>query len=140
MSLKLDCYQPGCEETYMNQQQKNYFRARLIEWREQLMAESRASLQRIRTNENTGGDLVDESVKNNNRVMNFIIRKRAEETIQKINAALGRLDDGSYGYCLESGVEIGINRLLAYPVATLSIEAQELFENRQRNRQLSMAL
>lgn len=140
MSLELNCYMPHCGETYMNQRQKDFFRARLTVWREQLLAEVRTSMQRIRTDENTGGDLIDQSVKDNNRIMDFITRGRTEETIRKINAALRRLDEGSYGYCLESGEEIGLERLLAYPIATLSVEAQELFENHQRIRRVSAAL
>jgi len=140
MQFKADCYQPHHQESYMNQRQKEFFRAKLIAWRERLHAEGEASLQRIRTTENSGGDEADQSVKEHNKVMDYFTRRRTEETIASINAALDRLKDGSYGYCLESGEEIGIKRLLAYPTATLSVEAQEFFEEHQRVRQYSVAL
>jgi len=140
MQLEPDCYQPHHEESYMNSRQKEFFRAKLVAWRERLDSEGQASLQRIRTTEIAGGDVIDQSVKEHNKVMDYFTRRRTEETIAKINAALNRLKDGSYGYCLESGEEIGIKRLLAYPIATLSVESQEFFEEHQRVRQYSIAL
>ncbi|WP_321372462.1 TraR/DksA C4-type zinc finger protein [uncultured Desulfuromusa sp.] len=135
MLLKSDYYRPHREEIYMNPRQKDFFRTKLLEWRERLLSEGQASLQRIRNNENIGGDLIDQSVKENNKVMDFIARSRTEVTILKINAALKRIQDNSYGYCLETGEEIGIARLLAYPIATLSVEAQEFLEKHQRVQQ-----
>ena len=140
MQLKADCYQPHHQESYMNQHQKEFFRAKLVDWRERLHSEGQVSLQRIRTTESTGGDVIDQSVKERNKAMDYFTRRRTEETIAKINAALNRLKDGSYGYCLETGEEIGLERLLAYPIATLSVEAQEFFEEHQRIRQHSIAL
>lgn len=140
MQIERDYYQPHHGENYMNPRQKKFFRAKLIDWRERLHSEGQASLQRIRTTEITGGDVIDQSVKEHNKTMDYFTRRRTEETIAKINAALNRLKDGSYGYCLESGEEIGLDRLLAYPIATLSVEAQEFFEEHQRIRQHSIAL
>lgn len=124
-------YKPSNNESYMNQQQKRFFRDKLIQWREQLLDDNKKSLERIRSARQEGGDLIDRSVEDKNKVFEFITRRRNEEAIKKINAALRRLDDGSFGYCLESGEEIGLDRLLAYPVATLTIDVQELLENRQ---------
>lgn len=120
------------DEQYMNSKQQNYFRHKLLRWREGLLAELKQSQDRIRSNEPSGGDLIDQSVHDRNKIMDFIARDRVEKTIVQINAALRRLDEGSYGYCLASGEEIGLQRLHAYPIATLSVEAQEQLENRQR--------
>ena len=120
------------EETYMNSRQREFFRHRLKQWRKRLQLESRQSLQQILDNAPQVGDLLDQSVHDANRVMDFLARKRLERTICQIDAALARLNDGSFGYCLETGEEIGIKRLLAYLIATLSVEAQEFREKRQR--------
>ncbi|SEA28219.1 transcriptional regulator, TraR/DksA family [Desulfuromusa kysingii] len=140
MQLERDCYQPHHEESYMNLRQKEFFRAKLVDWRERLDSERQASLQRIRTTDMSGGDVIDQSVKEHDKTMDYFTRRRTETTIAKINAALNRLKDGSYGYCLESGEEIGLKRLLAYPIATLSVEAQEFSEEHQRVHQYSIAL
>lgn len=135
MEMPKEFYSLYSDDAYMSERQLDFFRQRLLDWREQLTRESHSSLQRIRTSESEGGDLIDRSVQDNNRTLDFIARRRNEEMIRKINASLRRLDEGTYGYCLESGEEIGLERLLAYPVATLSVEAQEIFERRQRARQ-----
>lgn len=132
MSIDARYDQPGMEDAYMSSEQINFFRQRLLRWRDQLLRDKQAAVCRIRTNEDQGGDLIDRSVKDSNKLMDFISRRRNEETIRKIDAALRRIEDGSYGYCLESGEEIGIRRLLAYPIATLSVEAQELLETRRK--------
>lgn len=125
-------YRPGSLESYMNLRQQEYFRNLLLQRRENLQNNCRESLQRIRTNDQHGGDLIDQSVKDRNKIMDFLSRKRQEQMLQQINAALRRIEEGNYGYCLVTGEEIGIQRLLAYPVATLSVEAQEQLESRQR--------
>ena len=125
-------YLPNDTEIYMNSRQRDYFRHQLQQWRTRLRRESRESLERILDNPQPGGDLLDQSVYDSNRAMDFLARKRLEQTIGQIDAALARLQEGSYGYCLESGEEIGIKRLLAYPIATLSVEAQEFRERRVR--------
>ena len=130
MDNNLKQYQPNHNETYMNQQQQDYFYQKLISWREQLLEESHQSLQRIRNGEQRSGDIIDRSVHDSNKVFNFITKRRNEMTVQKINAALKRLDNGTFGYCLESGEEIGIDRLIAYPIATLAVELQEFIERR----------
>jgi len=134
MEMPKEFYSLYSDDDYMSERQLEFFRQRLLSWRERLMEESRSSLQRIRSGEVAGGDLIDRSVHDAHRTFDFITRRRNEEMIRKINAALSRLDQGTYGYCLESGEIIGLERLLAYPVATLSVEAQERFE---RHRQAS---
>lgn len=121
-------YRPTPEEPYMNPRQTAFFRAKLVAWRKRLNAENRLFRQRILENEYAGGDLLDQSVNDSNRAMNFLSRNRQQQLIMQIDAALNRLDNGSYGYCLESDEEIGIQRLLAYPIATLSVETQEQLE------------
>ena len=126
-------YQPHSCEPYMNLRQQDFFRSRLLLWRQRLLAESRQSQQRILENERPGGDLLDQSVNDTNRTMDFLHSSRLKQTIRQIDAALERLQDGTYGYCLETEEEIGLARLLAYPIATLSVEIQELREHRQRS-------
>lgn len=135
MTVLCNEYQPSTEEPYMNSRQLEFFRNELTAWRKRLTTESRISRQRILENEQQGGDILDQSVKDSNRTMDFISRRRQQLLIKQIDAALGRLENGNYGYCLENGEEIGIKRLLAYPIATLSIEAQELRERRSPNYQ-----
>lgn len=132
MDMPKEFYSLYSDDDYMSERQLGFFRQRLLNWREELLAESRSSLQRIRSGLDFGGDLIDRSVRDNSRHLDFISRQRTEEMIRKINAALRRLDEGTYGYCLESGEEIGLERLLAYPVATLSVEAQKMYEMQQR--------
>lgn len=100
MNHAIENYQPSRHETYMNPQQKDFFRDKLIAWRERLLCEGHQSLQRIRSGEEVSGDLIDRSVHEKNKVFDFISRRRTEVTIQKIDAALKRLDDGTFGYCL----------------------------------------
>lgn len=132
MSNRSEAYLPNDSEAYMNSRQCQFFRQRLQQWRRRLQLESRQSLERILDNAPQGGDLLDQSVHDANRSMDFLARKRLAQTIGQIDAALARLDDGSFGFCQETGEEIGIKRLLAYPIATLSVEAQEFREKRQR--------
>lgn len=124
-------YLPHLNEPYMNTRQQEFFQQRLENWRLRLQQESRHSIQRIRTSEPTGGDLLDRSVKDAHQAMDLLTRERLDRTLRQIDAALQRLQVGSYGYCLETGEEIGIQRLLAWPLATLCVEAQELLERRQ---------
>lgn len=139
MSRTIDNYQPQSHETYMNQEQQNYFRHKLLAWRDRLRQQSSQSLNRIRSGGQIDGDLIDRSVQDKNRAFDFITRQRNEEMIRKINAALRRLDQGTFGYCLESGEEIGIERLIAYPIATLAVDVQEFIESR-RPRPISARL
>ncbi len=124
-------YHPEADENYMSDRQQAYFRERLMQWREQLKEDDQKTQQRLRTADDQHGDLVDQSVADLHKKMDFISHDRLCQTLMQINAALRRLDDGSYGYCLLSGEEIGIRRLLAYPIATLSVEAQQLRERRR---------
>ncbi len=135
MSVLVKAYQPDANEPYMSRRQRDFFRGLLLAWRERLLRENLSSRQRIRSNDDNGGDLIDRSVKDSHRALDFIAGRRTGVIIAQIDAALKRIEEGTYGYCLESGEEIGIDRLSAYPVATLSVEAQELRERLRRQRQ-----
>lgn len=132
-------YHPHHDEPYMNARQRAFFRNCLEDWQTRLRQESRLSLQRIRTSEPAGGDLLDQSVKDANKAMDLLARRRLETTLRQIDAALHRLDTGCYGYCLETGEDIGLQRLLAWPLATLCVEAQELLESRRRRNSTALA-
>ncbi|PLX98904.1 MAG: RNA polymerase-binding protein DksA [Desulfuromonas sp.] len=126
------CYRPHSGELYMSTRQRHFFRERLLTWRLQLQEENRRISGRIRSEENSGGDLIDQVVADNSKARDFLSRSRNEALIRQIDAALERIAEGSYGYCLESGEEIGVERLMAHPAATLSVEAQQERENRSR--------
>ena len=125
-------YQPNTKESYMNTRQIDFFRERLQRWRQQLKQDIHINSQRLHSTPQEGGDLVDQSVADSHKILDLISRERLQQTLAQIDRALQRIEEGSYGYCLASGEEIGIQRLLAYPIATLSVEAQELHEQRQR--------
>ncbi len=90
--------------------------------------------EQLKSEQDEGGDLIDRSVQDRQKMMKYITSSRQEKTLAQVNAALRRLDEGSYGYCLASGEEIGLQRLQAYPLATLSVEMQEQLENKERQR------
>ena len=115
-------YRPSDDEPFMNERQREYFRRKLIGWREDLLRESRDTLAALQSeNENHPDSAIE-----------LRARDRQRKLISKIEAALGRLDDGSYGYCEETGEPISLKRLDARPIATLSVEAQERHERRER--------
>lgn len=111
--------------SYMNQPQQHYFRQVLEQWRDRLILDIRFTRTQLKNEADEGGDIIDRSVQDRQKMMNYITRERHEKTLAHINAALRRLENGSYGYCLASGEEIGLQRLRAYPLATLSVEMQE---------------
>lgn len=116
----------------MNDRQRAYFRAKLLAWKEDLLRESEETLESLQDGGIQEPDIADRATTETNRALELRTRDRARKLISKIDAALGRLDDGSYGYCLETGEPIGLRRLEARPIATLSLEAQERHERRER--------
>ena len=124
------------QQTYMDLPQQNYFRQVLEQWRDRLILDVKATREQLKSNHEEGGDIIDRSVQDRQKMMNYITNSRHEKTLAQINAALLRLDNGSYGYCLASGEEIGLQRLRAYPLATLSVEMQERLEKRGQQCQL----
>ncbi len=122
-----DCT-PSEEEPYMCEQHRSYFRAQLTHWRDFLVNESRRGHRQLHRENSRVPDIIDQVAENTSRNIAYINGQRSLLLIRQIDAALERIEDGSYGYCLQSEEEIGLRRLLAWPIATLSIEAQEELE------------
>lgn len=116
----------------MNERQRNYFRAKLLKWKDEILRESRETLEHLQDENQNHPDLVDRASSETDRSIELRARDRQRKLISKIDAAIKRLDDGTYGYCEETGEPISLKRLDARPIATLSIEAQERHERRER--------
>jgi DnaK suppressor protein len=133
MATKLPAnYKPSADEPFMNAKQREYFRRKLNTWREELLAESSATLQYLQEESVNAPDIADRASMEAERSVELRTRDRARKLISKIDAALDRIEDGSYGYCVETDEPIGIPRLEARPIATLSLEAQERHERMER--------
>ncbi len=129
---KVNGYRPSDREPFMNERQREYFRKKLIQWKEEILAESRETLEALQAESHNHPDYADRASSETDRSIELRARDRQRKLISKIDAALKRLDDGSYGYCEETGEPISLKRLDARPIATLSIEAQERHERRER--------
>jgi len=127
-----DNYRPSEEEPFMNDRQRDYFRRKLLAWKEDILRESRETLVVLQSENENHPDLADRASSETDRAIELRARDRQRKLIAKIDAALGRLDDGTYGYCEETGEPIALKRLDARPIATLSVEAQERHERRER--------
>ena len=125
-------YRPSDDEEFMNPLQVEYFRQKLLRWRAELLTESFDTLQHLREESLLKPDLTDRASLETERAIELRTRARERRLISKIDAALGRLEDGTYGYCEETDEPIGVRRLEARPIATLSIEAQERHERMER--------
>ncbi|RYC31079.1 RNA polymerase-binding protein DksA [Lichenibacterium minor] len=125
-------YRPTDDEVFMSERHRNYFRRKLIGWRDELLRESRETLTTLQSENENHPDIADRASSETDRAIELRARDRQRKLISKINAALSRLDDGSYGFCEETGDPIGLRRLDARPIATLSVEAQERHERRER--------
>ena len=125
-------YHPSDAEEFMNPLQIEYFRQKLLRWRAQLLAESSDTLQHLKEESLLKPDLTDRASLETERAIELRTRARERKLISKIEAALHRIDDGTYGYCEETDEPIGVRRLEARPIATLSIEAQERHESPQQ--------
>ena len=126
-------YRPTIKEKFMNSKMKEYFRLKLVNWKKDLLKESSQTLKKLQKEENSPKpDLTDRATEEIERSFELKTRDRERKLINKINGALKRIDDGSYGYCEETGEPIEIKRLEARPVATLSLEAQEIHEKNER--------
>ncbi|MEQ1889578.1 MAG: RNA polymerase-binding protein DksA [Alphaproteobacteria bacterium] len=133
MATKLSpSYRPKETEPFMNRRQKEYFRLKLMRWKEDILHESRETLKNLQNETSQHPDLADRASDETERSIELRTRDRQRKLISKIDAALKRIDDGSYGYCEETGEPISLRRLDARPVATLSIEAQERHERREK--------
>jgi len=116
----------------MNHKQREYFRKKLLDWKEEILQESRETLKSLQTETVQHPDLNDRASDESERAVELRTRDRHRKLIAKIDAALKRIDEGSYGYCLETGEPISLRRLDARPIATLGIEAQERHERREK--------
>lgn len=125
-------YKPSDKEPYMGPLQLAYFRRKLVDWRNELLEESRETLDHLKEENWQEADINDRATVEAEASLELRTRNRYRKLLDKIDAALKRLDDGSYGYCEETGEEIGVKRLEARPIATLSIEAQERHESYER--------
>ena len=127
-----DGYKPSDDEPFMNERQKEYFRRKLNAWRESILAESKETLTALQNESENHPDIADRASSETDRAIELRARDRQRKLIAKIESALVRIDDGSYGYCVETGEPISLRRLDARPIATLSVEAQERHERRER--------
>ena len=125
-------YRPTDKEAFMNERQRDYFRKKLLAWREDILREAKGTLAHLQDENQNHPDLADRASSETERSIELRARDRQRKLIAKIDAALQRIDDGTYGYCEETGEPISIKRLEARPIATLSIEAQERHERRER--------
>ena len=126
-------YKPTQKERFMSAKMKEYFRLKLIDWKNELLKESSQTLTNMQKEENTAKpDITDRASEEIERSFELRTRERERKLINKIEAALRRIKEGNYGYCEETGEPIGIKRLEARPVATLSLEAQEIHEKKEK--------
>ncbi len=125
-------YRPSPDEEYMNEMQIEYFRQKLLEWKKSLLAQSQDTLEDLRQGGLNQPDELDRASLETDKALDLRTKDRARKLISKINDALKRIEDGTYGYCEETGEPIGLERLEARPVATLSIEAQERHERMEK--------
>jgi DnaK suppressor protein len=125
-------YRPREDEPFMNDRQIGFFRKKLISWREDILRESKETLSHLQLETENHPDLADRASSETDRALELRTRDRQRKLISKIDSALRRIEDGSYGYCEETGEPIGLARLEARPIATLSVEAQERHERRER--------
>ena len=125
-------YRPSEDEEFMNPMQLEYFRQKLLRWRAELLAESTETLQHLKEESLAEPDVTDRASLETERSIELRTRDRERKLIAKIDAALQRIEDGTYGYCEETDEPIGIRRLEARPIATLSLEAQERHERMER--------
>ncbi len=133
MSIELDeTYKPGDSEPFMNDRQMEYFRQKLLSWKEEILRESKETLGHLQEENHIMPDVADRASSETDRSLELRTRDRQRKLISKIDSALKRVADGSYGYCEETGDPISLKRLDARPIATLSIEAQERHEKRER--------
>jgi DnaK suppressor protein len=127
-----DGYKPSENEPFMNERQKEYFRRKLVGWRDTILAESKETLAALQNESENHPDIADRASSETDRAIELRARDRQRKLIAKIEAALARIDDGTYGFCVETGDPISLRRLDARPIATLSVEAQERHERREK--------
>jgi len=125
-------YKPTKSETFMNPVMKKYFHQKLLDWKEEILEDTGTTLEKLKTENVQEADLADRAASEAERTVELRTRERARKLIAKIDAAIQRIDNNSYGYCEETQEPISIRRLDARPIATLTIEAQELHERHEK--------
>jgi DnaK suppressor protein len=128
----LDSYLPTDEEPFMSARQREFFRKRLMDWKQDILLESKITVSNLQSDSTSLPDANDRASSETEKGIELRTRDRQRKLISKIEEALRRIDDGSYGYCEETGEPISLGRLMARPIATLSLEAQERHERRER--------
>ncbi len=125
-------YRPSDDEPFMNERQLEYFKQKLLQWKEDILRESRETLSHLQEETENHPDVADRASSETDRALELRTRDRQRKLSSKIDEALRRIEEGAYGYCEETGEPIGLARLEARPIATLSLEAQERHERRER--------
>ena len=125
-------YRPAEDEPFMNERQREYFRRKLIAWKNNLLDESRDTIEGLQDNTRAIPDVADRASEETDRALELRTRDRQRKLVAKIDAALRRLEEGEYGYCEVTGDPISLKRLDARPIATMSLEAQERHERREK--------
>lgn len=125
-------YRPSDSEPFMNERQREYFRGKLLAWKDEILKEAKDTLVTLQSESENHPDIADRASSETDRAIELRARDRQRKLIAKIEAAIARIDDGSYGYCEETGEPISLKRLEARPIATLSLEAQERHERNER--------
>jgi|TARA_B110001452_G_C14894859_1_gene312767 DnaK suppressor protein len=125
-------YEPNQNEVFMNKKQVEYFKNRLLEWKKELLKESNVTIEKLKEEPSNKPDVTDRASLESDRSLELRTRDRARKLLSKINKALLKIDDGTYGYCEETMEPISIERLKARPIATLTLEAQENHEKSEK--------
>ncbi|MBD0866450.1 MAG: RNA polymerase-binding protein DksA [Rhodobacteraceae bacterium] len=127
-----DNYSPAEDEPFMNERQVEYFRRKLLKWRYELLADSRDTIEGLQDSTRNIPDATDRASEETDRALELRTRDRQRKLVAKIDSALRRIDEGEYGYCNVTGEPISLKRLDARPIATMSLEAQERHERREK--------
>ena len=127
-------YMPSDGESFMNAKQREYFRLKLLKWRVDLLEESNETLKSLQSESLAEPDMADRATLEADRALELRTRDRQRKLVNKIDAAMRRIDEGTYGYCEETNEPISLRRLEARPIATFSVEAQERHERMERTR------
>ncbi|HWF00765.1 MAG TPA: RNA polymerase-binding protein DksA [Caulobacteraceae bacterium] len=125
-------YTPSEDESFMNERQGDYFRKKLLDWRDDILRESRGTVSHLQKETENHPDVADRASSETDRALELRTRDRQRKLISKIDEALRRIDEGVYGFCEETGEPISLKRLMARPIATLGVEAQERHERHER--------
>ena len=133
MTLELEAdYRPSDSEPFMNERQREYFRKKLLSWKDDILREAKETLQNLQDENQNHPDIADRASSETDRAIELRARDRQRKLIAKIDSALRRIDAGEYGFCEVTGDPIGLKRLIARPVATMTVEAQDAHERREK--------